>query len=583
MQQTKGVQATKEIELLRQAFARKPGDLDVGLMLSSALYNAENYSASAVTLRSVLNQHPNHSQSLLMLARAEARASNIPEALKVFGHAQQADPSNPQASQVAAALAAQIRDWPALLRIANIWTESHPNSIDAWQALSRARFEESQFSLAIVAFEAVLRLDPQNAAHMISAARIAIAAGHYEAARSQLSAAQELTPESGELLYTMSRLLHMTGELSEAEAYCRRAIVALPGFAPAYVSLGTLREGRLEEADIKVITHLFNDAGTHPEYRAMLGFTLGDALDSRKEYERAFKAWGSANHISRLISEREGIVYKPELIEEELEWLPQIFAKPLEPYLNPKESKFPRPIFVVGMPRSSTTLVESILASHSSVHGAGELATLYEIHESLMYVARVHGIEAAREMLRKEGNTWRENYLETLPHTSGTTSVVDKQPLNFRSIGLIRLLFPASPIIYTKRSPVDVCLSIFRHKFSKNWPCANRLSDIGHYYGIHERIFTMWQARYTEFIHVIDHATLVSAPETEIRRLLAFASLDFERACLAPHQTKRPIATFSSVQVKNPVSAIYSNRAAPYAAYLSPLHDALLSAGIYSI
>ena len=568
-----------ELVSLRQLVARNPGDLDVGLRLGSSLYNANDYIGSATALQSVLRHHPHHLQTLLLLAGAEARSGHIPAALKVLAQAQTVHPSSPQVWQVAAALAAESRDWVELHRIANTWTQALPSALDAWQALARAYFEESRYDEAITAFEAVLKLEPNNPAHLISVARMAIAAQRYETAGEYLATAKQLAPASGELLYTLSRLYHMTGELGIAEDYCRRAIAVLPAFAPAYVALGALCEGRLDDADMQVIAGLFNDASTHPEYRAMLGFTLGEALDRRQEYDSAFQAWENANQINRLISEREGFVYKPEQIEQELEWLPQIFAEPLESHFNPLESQYPRPIFVVGMPRSSTTLVESILASHSSVHGAGELPTLYDIHESLMSVARVHGIESARELVRKEANTWRERYLEAMPKTTGATSVVDKQPLNFRSIGLIRLLFPASPIIYTKRSAVDVCLSIYRHKFSKSWPCAHRLRDIGHYYGIHERIFAMWQEHYAESIYVVDHAILVREPETQIRRLLSFASLDFELACLAPHKTKRPIATFSSVQVQQPVSGLYSNRAAPYAAHLTPLYDALRSAG----
>ena len=579
MQQPKLGQATENIELLRQALARNPGDLDVGLMLGSALHGVGDYIGSASALKNVLTQHPDHCYTLLLLARSLARAGNIAEALEVLAKAQKIDPSDPQAWQVAAALAAQVRDWSELLRIAHTWTTFHPHAIDAWQALSRAHFEQSRFSEAISAFDPVLKLESKNPLHLVSAARLEIAAAHYEAARRLLDEANELAPESGELLYTLSRLHHMTGELSLAEDFCRRAIGVLPRFAPAYVSLGTLCEGRLEETEINAALQLFNDATVHPEYRVMLGFTLGDAFDHKGEYERAFNFWESANRLNSLISEREGIVYEAERVERECELIKALFAEPIELPVHPQALGEPEPIFIVGMPRSGTTLIESILASHSIVYGAGELPTLYDIHEELMVVLRNSGVIAAREMICTHAHAWRNRYFAALPQLAGATKVVDKQPLNFRSVGLIRLLFPNSPIIYTRREPMDVGLSIFRHKFSKNWPCAHSLRDIGHYYRVHEKLCESWREKYPQAMHVVDHAELVKNLDFEIRQLLKIANLDFETACLTPHKTKRPIATFSSVQVKKPVSNRYSNRFVNYSSHLEPLRDALRTSG----
>jgi len=580
MQRPEALTASEVIKVLRVKVARNPGDLDAGLMLGSALYKAGDLAGSASAFKAVLRQRPQHFQALLLLARSEARSGDTIEALKVLARAQQLDPANSQAWQVAAALAADIRDWPELLRIAIGWTRAHADAVEAWQALSRAHFEESRFHEAIAAFARILELEPDNASHLIGAARLAIAAQLYEQARDCLDAAQKIAPDAAELHYTLGRLHHMTGELAAAEESFRQAIKARSEFATAYVELGTLLEGRLEDAEIQAVTRLFGDSAVHPEYRVMLGFTLGQALDRRNEFTQAFAAWDKANDINRGISEQEGIGYQPESVEAEPKLLAGIFIEPVHSNPLTRSANSLRPIFVVGMPRSGTTLVESILASHEEVYGAGELPTLYDIHEELMGVARERGIEAAREMVRNEADTWRERYLTALPPTVDETSVVDKQPMNFRSIGLIRLLFPDSPIICTKRSPMDVGLSIYRHKFSKNWPCAHSLGDIGHYYGFYAQVIGFWGARYPDAIHVANHSALVSDPQTEIHKLLSFAGLSLQPACFNPHQTKRPIATFSSVQVRHPISSAYSNRSAKYRSQLAPLYDELLKAGI---
>lgn len=575
MQQADALNATDVITRLRDKVTRTPGDLDARLMLGSALYQTGNYAESAFALKSLLDQHPDHSQALMLLARSLARCDRRADALQVLAHAQQVNPDTPQVWQVAAALAADVRDWQQLLRIAHDWTLAQPACIAAWQALSRAHFEESRFREAISAYARVLALAPDNASHLVDAARLALSAQHYEQARGYLDAAQQLAPDSADLLYTLGRLHHLSGELRAAEAYCRRAIAARPGFATAYVELGTLREGRLSDAEIDAIRQMFEDPSVHPEYRVMLAFTLADALDRRHDYARAFAAWDKGNDLNRRISEQEGLVYQPALIESELAFLPEIF-KDLDvgqPQLNLNHAQ---PVFVLGMPRSGTTLIESILASHSTVHGAGELPTLYDIHEELMALARRKGIEAARNMIREKAQSWRERYLNALPAVAGKTAIVDKQPLNFRSIGLIRLLFPQSPIIYTRRDCLDVGFSIYRHKFAKDWPCAHRLADIGHYYAVHARIIAMWQQRHARAIHVVDHAALVQDPAPQIRKLLAFAGLEFEPACLSHHKSRRAVATFSSVQVQQPISARFSGRSANYVKQLIPLNNSLI-------
>jgi tetratricopeptide (TPR) repeat protein len=548
-------------------------------MLGSALYQAGNYTESISAFQALLNRYPDHPQALLLLARTLGRCGRNPEALKVLTHAWQVNPDHTQIWQVAVALAAEIRDWAELLRIAEAWTQQQPDSLEAWQALSRAHFEESRFDAAIAAYAGVLKLAPGNPAILVGAARLAIAAQQYDQARTYLDAAQKLAPDLPELLYTLGRLHHMTGDLVPAEDCFRRAIKARPDFATAYVELGTLREGRMDDGEIEAVRKLFGDRSVHPEYRVMLGFTLGDALDRRKDYAQAFAAWDRANEINRAISEQEGITYQPARTDSEPELLAALFSN-LDCELEPLSSKHPRPIFVVGMPRSGTTLIESILASHSEVYGAGELPTLYDIYEEMMEVARGQGIAVAREMVRSKAASWRQRYLEALPAAAVEACVVDKQPMNFRSIGLIRLLFPDSPVIFTVRSPLDVGLSIYRHKFSKNWPCAHRLSDIGHYYGMHTRVFELWKSRYPDAFLTVNHADMVQDTQAEIGRVLEFAGLSLQAACFSPHETKRPIATFSSVQVRQPVSAAFSGRARHYDLQLAPLREALLKAGV---
>lgn len=570
------------MEMLRVKVARQPGDLDSALVLGSALYQTGDFSGSAAVLRNAHSLHPQHPQLLMLLARTEAGIGNISQALELLASVQALNPGEVTSWQVAVALAAEIRDWEGLLRIADAWTRHHPTSLEAWQALSRAHFEESQFEQSLAAMDRVIELEPVNFSHFVSAGRIAIAALDYDLARRYLHAAQTQSKESesAELMFARCRLYHLTGELELAEQYCLRAIAASPGYVPAYIELGILREGRLEEEEVRVVNRLFREPSVHPENRVMLGLTLGDALDRKSKTDAAFDAWDQANAINREISRREGYIYRPEEFAAEPELLAALFDGPLTVSAESPSKDYPKPVFVVGMPRSGTTLLESILASHSRVSGGGELPTMFDIYEELLRAAREQGLQAARELLCTQVSSWRGRYVDAMPDAGGAKYLVDKQPLNFRCIGLIKLLFPESAVVYIQRDPMDVGLSIYRHKFTKSWPCANRLQDIGHYYGVHARLIEFWRQRAPGYIYSVNYRKLVTEQESSTRELLTTVGLQFEPACLTPHKTRREVATFSAIQVRNPVSDSFSDRAAPYDSRLAPLRQALWDAGI---
>lgn len=489
--------------------------------------------------------------------------------------------TNQQQLRGAAVTAVRLRNWAELARIADTWAAIDPSCVEAWQQLSRAWFEQSCFDKSITAFDQVIHLEPHNNAHRISAARLAMAAQNYTLARQHLLAAEAAQPESGEVHYALSRLYYLTGELELAEHHCLQTIKSRPDFPPAYVNLGMLREGELDDISVATVSRLFNDARVHPEYRTMLGFTLGEALDKRDQTQAAFDVWTQANEINRAISEQEGFVYRREQQQTDLQLLTEIFATPItSDWLAERHPNRALPIFVLGMPRSGSTLVESVLASHSDVSGAGELPGLQQIYEEIMHTARHSGTAAARRLISTRAGAWREQYLHALPGDDTVRWVVDKQPLNFRLIGLIRIMFPESPIIYTQRDAIETGFSIWRHKFSKHWPCAHRLSDIGHFLLQQAEIMEMWHQQFGNLIHVVKHQELVQQAETVIKHLLDHCGLNEQKACFEPHKSKRAVATFSAVQVKKPISSKYLDRSSRYANNLIELDQALRDVSI---
>lgn len=523
------------------------------------------------------------SRDAWMLARAQARAGNLTEALSLLTEVNRAEPDNVQAWSLACSLAARLRNWSLMMQTAGAWVRSSPESAQAWQSLSHACFEQKLFADAIAAFDKVLALEPENFRHRVSAARIATAAENFDLARQHLEQAELMSPDSCDVYLASCRLNYLTGELEQAEADCRRALAISPNLAPAYITLGQLCQGKLSDSEVDAIQRLLGVPQLNLEYKSSLYFTLGEALDRKGDSGAAFSAWQEANRVNLHISRQEGIRYKRAQQEEETRMIKELFSdlKSNLPVMNASRQRKIKPVFVLGMPRSGTTIIESVLASHSAVEGGGELPMLPLIHDEVIALARRIGVGEAREAMVCKLGHWRERYLAALPELgNNTTWVVDKQPLNFRSIGLIKTLFPESPIILTERNALDVGLSIYRHDFTKNWPCAHRLEDIGHYMGCYKQLINHWRENCEAPFHIIKHDDFVTKPDKRIRDLLAFAGLSEEPACFQPHQTKRSVSTFSAVQVRQPISSAFTGQAQRYMPYLEPLIAALKESGI---
>ncbi|HRX37970.1 MAG TPA: sulfotransferase [Parvularculaceae bacterium] len=566
--------------LLEQAAAMRPDDAELALLLGSALYHLGDYATSLEKLTRAAALAPQRHDAHLLLARSAIKAGDAPRAFAALDAARRLRPEDERAYALAAALATEERDWPFLVRMARLWTEAIPASPEGWSQLARGYLEDSAFSPALEAAARAADLAPTDLSRLVAAARIALAGQRYDAARGYLDRARALAPESSDVLFAQARLHHLLGELAQAETACRRVIAAAPAYAPAYAELSALREGALSDAEMAAVERLLADKTLHADYRAMLCFALADALDKQGAPEKAMAHYEAGNAVNLEIAARENLAYDAQAQEENIRLLKDVFSVPIKIDAGALGPASVRPIFIVAMPRSGTTLLESIIAAHSKAHGAGELPMLPRLHRELMDCAREKGANSARALLKSSAPAWRARYFEALPPFGDAEAVVDKQPINFQSLGLIRALFPEAVILHIERAPIDCGFSIYRHNFSKNWPCAHRLSDIAHYYALYRRIVEFWRNAGAAPDLDLRHETLARAPEREVPRILEACRLPFEEACLSPHAQQRPIATFSGVQARQPISARYASRYEAYAPLLATLDAALKSEGV---
>jgi len=305
-----------------------------------------------------------------------------------------------------------------------------------------------------------------------------------------------------------------------------------------------------------------------------LHFAIGKCYDDIGDYDKAFPHFAEACRLKR-----EQIHYDVRETEGHHQAIHNFFDKATVNRLRGVGNPSSLPIFVLGMPRSGTTLVETILASHPEVYGAGELRDLHRIANN-----PIEGVDTENypyslqyltpEELTKMGTRYAAGLKERSP---ASTRITDKMPANFLFIGLIHLILPNARIIHIKRNAADVCLSGFsRHFAAKNQPHSYDLREMGHYYRCYARLMEHWQRVLPEDAYLdVQYEELVNDTEAQTRRLIDYCGLEWNEACLESHKTERSVKTASITQVRQPVYTSSVERWRHYEKFLGPLFEAL--------
>lgn len=374
-------------------------------------------------------------------------------------------------------------------------------------------------------------------------------------------------------LLARCRVFH--GDLVEAKRLLLQAVSADPGSAVAYDNLTQIDPIAMTDEMAAHLVRRLQDTQPGPDTRSKALLALARRDEAHGDHDLAFKRIIEAKQIIADAAIAGGRGYQPAKTDVAVNRLKAMFnSAPV----SHQRGLTPKSIFIIGMPRSGTSLVEQILCSHSRVTGAGELPEMVNIMNEFGVVAEQAG---ASKSITAQGNDWIARYRAGLPPESADFDfVTDKHPLNFWSVGLIRSLFPSAPIINLVRSPVDVCLSILRVRFFGEYDFANEINSVAHYYAAYERMMAHWRSVFGDTMYDVNYEKLVAEPETETRKLLNYCGLDWEDACLAFHKTKRDVITHSAAQVREPLNKRGVERRQKYGDALKPLEDALARFGV---
>jgi tetratricopeptide (TPR) repeat protein len=443
-----------------------------------------------------------------------------------------------------------------------------PEDAAALNDLGNALQALGRHDAAIARYERAIALRPDVASAHNNLANSLHALGRHKAAITEYERAIALKPDGAEAYANMGEALKEMGRLDAARDAFERAIAREPERAGLYLGLADVTRFAADDAHLKAMETLQENArGLPPQERIELGFALGKALADLGRCEESFRQLRQAN-----ASKRREISYDEPTSLALLDRVAATFTRETMTRHRDAGAVSPLPIFIVGMPRSGTTLVEQILASHPRVFGAGELPDFGEVvAQHVAFPEAVTTLDPAS--LRRIGTAYCARLGARAPDAAGIT---DKTPSNFLFAGLIALALPQARIIHVRRDPGDTCFSCFATLFSAGQPFAYDLGELGRYYRAYDRLMAHWRRVLPEGTMIeLRYEALVADLAGEARRLVAFCGLDWDAACLAFHRTPRVVRTASAAQVRQPIYRSSLGRARAYGDLLRPLLDAL--------
>ena len=445
-------------------------------------------------------------------------------------------------------------------------TNEFPKHQFSWKVLGAVLEATGRKSEAVDAKQTAVALSPQDAEAHSNLAVTLQKLGRLDEALASCRQAIALKPDLAEAHYNLGNTLQKLGRLDEALASYTQAIALKPDFAEAHQALTSMKKFDAQDEQYSKMLELYLDEGISEEQRCHINFSLAKACEDLGDYEQAYTYYGEGNVLRKKLLNYD-INRDIELFRKIKFNYSQIAQNSLEP---DKLSKNLMPVFIVGMPRSGTTLVEQIVSSHSKVTGAGELDCARQFGAAI-----ATGITGANNESLLD---FRSKYLDKLKNVSnGNHIVTDKMPQNFRYIGLLASAFPEAKIIHVKRNPAAVCWANYKQYFtSKNIGYCYAIDDVVSYHKLYKNLMEFWTNTLSNRIYNLDYEQLTVNQESETRQLIDYLGLDWDENCLSPQNNTRSVATASNVQVRKKVYRGSSEQWRKYQPFLNGALDGLL-------
>jgi tetratricopeptide (TPR) repeat protein len=490
------------------------------------------------------------------------------EAEKIYRDILSRDPDHVEAIRLLAASASEhhrrYSDAETLLSRA---TELAPDYPRAWLDLTAAQMALAKFPEAVASARTLVDLDPQFTDSYIALGNTLGAANKPEDAIEAYQTALKLKSNHAGAFAGLAQQLKTVGRQEEAIEVHRQNIAANPRHAEPYWNLANLKVFQFSDKEIDDMETLLKDAELGDLARVQLHNALGLGYEHIKNYRKAFKNFALCNQTRRK-SEK----YDPVHTEVTTDNLIEVFSQEFLEENAGHGVSDASPILIVGLPRSGSTLIEQILASHSQIEGTHELSDLPKVAATIPKSNQDRFPLNLQALRSKAWGKIGNQYLErTLSYRSGSPHFTDKNPNNFVYAGLLRLALPNAKIINARRHPLDSCFGSYKQLFAEGQPFTYDLTELGEYYLQYQRLMDHWHEVMPGTVLDVEYEEVVGDLETQVRRILDYCGLPFEEACLDFHQTERSVKTASSEQVRQPIYSGSVNFWKNYAPYLSEL------------
>lgn len=435
-----------------------------------------------------------------------------------------------------------------------------------WANLAQVFSVTAQLDKAKKSFKNILNMEPKNGLIWAEYGTVLTKLANYKEGRDAYLKALEFKPDSPRVHLSLGHVYKTMGEIDNSVNSYKNTIIQNNHSGEAYWSLANLKTYSFSENEINKMEETLKEDMSDIE-RSQMHFALGKAYEVKKDFDNSFKNYYEGNKVKKGL-----IKYSSDDTTENTKRILNFFNQENIQNLSKSSSNNKDPIFVLGMPRSGSTLVDQIISSHSKVDGTQELPNIIKIAAELNNDSQNTYPEVLKELDNTKLSDLGKNYItETAWARENAPFFVDKMPNNFIHIGLIKTILPNAKIIDTRRDPMDTCFSCFKQFFARGQLFTYSLEDLGKYYTDYIRAMNHWHNIYGKDIFTVHYDNVVNETEETIRELIDYCNLPFEQECLEFYKSSRPVKTPSAEQVRQPIYKSGLNYWKNYDKHLLPL------------
>ena len=565
-------QSLKEASVLANSHQN---DAFIHTHMGSCYYSLGDSENAANSYRRALELEPSNSLVHCHLANALRLGEHLSDAIESYKHALRLKPDLVLAHYYLGYTFWLLGDLTAAVTCFQSAIKCKPDFAEVHSILGNTFFQLGQYDAAVQQLQLALKLKPDLAEAHNNLASTLRALGRTKEAIKSYQKAIISNPNFVEAYNNIGNLLNELGDKNAAIANYEKALAINPNYIKAHVNLSALKLYTNEDNQLKKMRALYQDSDVIKSDHAKLCFSLAKASDDLQLIDKSYEYLCEGNRLRKqalnysLEEDRRLFIH----IRNHFENKPIDYVKEMQ-----NKNLSIQPIFIVGMPRSGTTLVEQIIASHSRVYGAGELGYLEEflIPKMREGISQV-GNETPVLLTTKQLSEMAADYKHKLSCLETSKQIIiDKMPLNFRWIGFILSAFPNAKIINMNRDPVATCWSNYKFDFqSDGIGFVYDLEDLADFYKMYRSLMSFWHKQFPNRIYELSYEGLTENQQQETSKLLDYCELDWEQSCLDYHKTKRQVSTASATQVRQKIYTGSSKVWCKYAEYLQPLTDSL--------